>query len=323
MNNLEKRKLINEIIENNFNISYQIEYPALYRYLEDMEQIKFDNADKESYMPSFLTSNDIDDIDLIPDEFFISKTECREEENKKLMEEYEEAIELVEYYSNNKINEINLYDRILIKKINLIKNNELKELLKIENMELIKRINWRELPEVDFSLFNSVWLEILKWNREIIKNKIKKLEEELNNWEKIKLYSHDWFNCILYKKSNWFYTDDNMSILELELWSVWKYKIIKKEEEQIETKSDDDNEDDILKLNIFNYVLYKHLNIEKKFIYSTFQNVDIKTNYILSNMPISEISNILEKYKNEIDTKDEIKIFNKLKEYVNYNKKQK
>jgi hypothetical protein len=141
MNNLEKRKLINEIIENNFDISYQIEFPGLFRYLEDMEQIKFDNADKESYMPSSLSNDDIDDIDLIPDEFFISKTEDREEENKKLMEEYEEKIELVEYYSNNKINEIDLYDRILIRKINLIKNNELKEQLKIENIELIKRIN--------------------------------------------------------------------------------------------------------------------------------------------------------------------------------------
>jgi hypothetical protein len=40
-------------------------------------------------------------------------------------------------------------------------------------------------------------------------------------------------------------------------------------------------------------------------------------------MSISEISNILEQYKNDVDTKDEIKIFNKLKEYVEYNKKQK
>lgn len=42
----------------------------------------------------------------------------------------DDEIELVEFYSFNNKNEINLYDWILIKKINLIKNNELKELFK-------------------------------------------------------------------------------------------------------------------------------------------------------------------------------------------------
>jgi hypothetical protein len=157
----------------------------------------------------------------------------------------------------------------------------------------------------------------LKYNN---KNKIinKSYNIDLNNFYNIYIDVID--NYYSYINLNNYKSDDLYKILsDFELlmmdYNNHLKQIIKKEEEQ------DEDEDDILKLNIFNYVLYKHFNIEKKFIYSTFSNNDIKTNYILSNMPISEISNILEKYKNEIDTKDEMKIYNKLKEYVDYNKK--
>lgn len=430
MNNLEKRQLINEIINNNFDVSYQIEYPALFRYLEEMEEIK-NQIDGNEYNRVYLEIDDIDDIDYIPDEYFISKTE----ERKKEIEEINKELELVESYSTNNKNEINLYDRILFRKINLIKNNKLKELLKIENSELIKRINWRKLPEIDFSLFNSVWLETLHCNREIINNKIKKLEElnekrkletkkaefifnmkekirdyhnynfqtskniekdfdlineltdiYLLNNDSTKVYSHlfyklderynlnqnnkkilskndlivDTYQKLLYNNENkiinkfhnidlnnfyniysnvidnycWYIninlnnykSDDFYKILsDFELLMMdYNHHLKEKEQKKLEeeqNKTDEDEDNNILKLNIFNYILYKHFNIEKKFIYSTFWNVDIKTNYILSNMPISEISNILEQYKNEIDTKDEMKIYNKLKEYVDYNKK--
>lgn len=180
MNILNKKELISEIIDNNFDISYEIEYPALFRFLLEMEELKNNYKSPADEWFETLTINDID-IDYIEDEYFISETEERTKENERITE---------------------LYDDIL-------------------------------------------------------------------------------------------------------------------------TKDEQEEDDDILKLNIFNYVLYKHFNIEKKFIYSTFSNNDIKTNYILSNMSISDISKILEQYKNYVDTKDEMKIFNKLKEYVEYNKKQK
>jgi hypothetical protein len=40
MNILKKIELISEIINNNFDISYEIEYPALFKFLLEMEELK-------------------------------------------------------------------------------------------------------------------------------------------------------------------------------------------------------------------------------------------------------------------------------------------